>query len=94
MSQKNSPNSTSELLKRLRKGQVWLTKAKADLLDMVDAGVGSILETQYNYAFITWASYETLYRTLTNSRGCIMGFECDPKSPLICQACAERNADA
>jgi hypothetical protein len=85
------PNSPSELRERLRKGQAWLTKAKADLADMPDMGVGSKLEEQFNLAFITWATFETTWRVVSNSNACVVGFECDPESPAVCQVCAKED---
>lgn len=80
-------SSPSELLERLRKGQVWLTRTKSVLFHMENAGVGAPLEEQFNLAFITWACYETAYRAVTGSAACIMGFECDPESPILCERC-------
>ena len=82
-----APSSPSELLNRLRLGQAWLVSAKEDLAALPDMGVGSKLEEQFNLAFITWATWETAWRVLTGSKACVMGFECDPESPILCERC-------
>ena len=85
--QKKPPPSHSELLTRLRNGQAWLSRTHSELLAMDNAGVGSKLETQFNYALDTWVSMENLYRAVSHSDTCITGFECVSDSTVLCKAC-------
>ena len=63
--------------------------ATREMLDsMPDAGVGSPLETRYVKAIDYWVDLEALQRFATGQAGCIVGFACDPRSPVLCEACA------
>ena len=63
--------------------------ATRDMLDsMPDAGVGSPLEARYVKAIDFWVSLEALQRFTTGEQGCVVGFVCDPRSPVLCEACA------
>ena len=73
---------------RLKKGQLWRIENQEKLASMPDMGVGSPLEELFVLAFKGWADLEAMYRFVSDEAGCVMGFACDRRAPVICEVCA------
>ena len=79
------------LLERLRRGTEWLTTVNAELLALLDAGVGSEQERQFCEGLALWDHLETLLRFVyPDYSACILGSEqrCPAAAPVRCAACA------
>ena len=82
----------STLMSRLQKGQGVLVAMHAALDAMPDMGVDSPLEAKYVKAIGFWVDMEATQRFVTGEKGCIVGFACDPRSPVLCESCAGRTS--
>lgn len=78
----------STLMSRLQKGQGILVAMRDALDAMPDMGVDSPLEAKYVKAIDFWVAMEATQRLTTGETGCIVGFACDQRSPVLCEACA------